>query len=108
MGRRGPAPLSIREKTLKGTLKLDRELKRVEQELERPGNVEFVRAVMRFFLNERETDPELNWIREGLVRDTAGVTTRLWHAYKADFRKEFKRKYPGKAEPWFWSDLNLK
>jgi len=52
MGLRGPQPLLIEVKILRGTLDRSRERKRQEREAERQEQIECVRTVCRFFLDE--------------------------------------------------------
>jgi len=100
MGRRSPAPLSIEIKLLTGTLNRSRERKRLEREQE---NIQFAYTVVRFFMGERPTEEDPEWVLDGLRNDLGGVATRIWRVYEMDLRQEFRRRHPGSPEPAFWS-----
>jgi hypothetical protein len=103
MGQRGPTPLPIELKRLKGTLNPSRERKRREREIERERereNFAFARTVVRYFLGEPDEKCD-ELILDALRRDVSQLASRLWKAHEADFRQEYWVRYPRKPEPAF-------
>ena len=89
------------QKRLKGSLRAERERERLLRETRRAETLEFVSTIVSWFMGGNIPDKDM-WVAFALENDTHQLATRLWSAYKTDFKAEYKKRHPKQREPDFW------